>query len=75
MITDMHGNINEQRYYDENLCLITKGDKYIHIDWLMEDFSPEEPWYDTEFGPCPKQYAVIDGTVYLKADCSIISKS
>lgn len=74
MSHDKHKD-NDQVMYNENLCLVRDEGKYVHIDWLIEDFDPTADSYMTEFGDCPKQLVIIDGTAYIKADCSIISKS
>lgn len=72
---DKFKDYSKQQYHEEQLCLVEDQGKYIHVDWLIEDFNPDQDSYETEFGDCPKQLVDIDNTFYIKADCSIISKS
>ncbi len=60
----------------EDYCITHEHDKhYIWLDWFAEDPEPDEPEFNTEYGPCPKNIALFDNTQCIRTDFSIISLS
>lgn len=65
-----------QELITESQCSVTSSEHYVRVDWYAEDPHPEEPEFETtDFGPCPKQQADLNGIVYVRTDMSIFSLS
>ena len=70
-------NLDEQEMLPEDFHVVYEpSPHYMRVDWYAADPDPSKPNFETlEFGPCPKYQEIIDGTVCVRTDFSIISLS